>query len=764
MTKPADIRPHVLSRRSVLAGGGALIVSFSLASTALAQAPQPSAQTAGKVPQPAPDLPGDLKKSPMLDSWIRIDADGKITVFTGKAELGQGIKTALIQLAAEELEVAPGAITLVTADTARTPNEGYTAGSHSMQDSGTAIMHAAAQVRALLLTAAAQKLQVSADQLKAQNGRLVGPDSKSLTYGQVVSGEMLHVRASPQSPLKPPNAHTVMGKSLRRVDIPAKVTGGEAYVQDLRLPNMVHARVVRPPSYGARLKELDASKIEHMPGVLKVIHDGSYLAVIAEKEFQAIQAMRALASVAQWQGHSELPDEQSIFGFLRALPSKDTDIFNKQPPADAAAGNTEPKPAKTLEATYLRPYQMHGSIGPSCAVGLFQDNKLTVWTHSQGVYPLRNALAELLHRPPEQVHCIHLEGSGCYGHNAADDAAADAALLATAVPGRPVRVQWMREDENRFEPFGPAMVAKVNAGLGADGKIVDWHYEVWSNTHSTRPAPAGNLLSALYVEHPFAAPPPKPLPMPEGGGDRNAVPLYKIPRGRVTYHFIPKMPLRVSAMRGLGAYLNVFTIESFMDELAKAAGKDPVQFRLQHLDDVRAHDVVKLAADKFGWAKQPARRGMRGRGFAFARYKNLAAYCAIAAEVEVRRDTGDVRLMRVVAAVDSGEAVNPDGIRNQIEGAILQSASWTLYEAVQFSRTMVTSRNWARYPIMRFSQVPDSVEVHIVNRPGQPFLGTGECGQGPAAAAIGNAIADAIGVRLRELPLTRKRVKAAIGV
>lgn len=355
---------------------------------------------------------------------------------------------------------------------------------------------------------------------------------------------------------------------------------------------------------------------------------------------------------------------------------------------------------------------------------------------------------------------LRIEGSGCYGHNGADDAAADAALIARAYPGVPVRVQWMREQEHGWEPYGPAMVTHLAASLGEDGAIRDWHHEVWSNTHSMRPGGAGSLLAAQHITDAFAAPAPKPLPLPEGGGDRNAIPLYNFPNARVVHHFLPTMPLRVSALRALGAYMNVFSIESFMDELAKAAGQDPVEFRLRHLEDSRARDVVTAAAEKFGWSNYQRNAG-RGRGFAFARYKNLAAYCAIAAEVEVDRDSGQARLARAVAAVDSGQIVNPDGLVNQVEGAILQSASWTLYESVSFDDTRITSIDWSTYPIMRFAQVPDSVEVHLIDRPGLPFLGAGETGQGPAAGAVANAVADAIGNRIRDLPLSRERIKQA---
>ncbi len=740
-----------LTRRDFLARGGALIVSFTIAPR-IPGAAEP--QNAGTQPKPAPALPGSLKSAPLLDSWIRIDADGSITVFTGKAELGQGIKTALIQVAAEELVVEPRAIKLITADTARTPNEGYTAGSQSMQDSATAILHAASQVRAILVGLASQRLNLPPSDLTAHLGVIRAKDGRSMTYGQLVTGETLHVPASAQSPLR--DAKTtrgVIGKSMQRVDIPAKVTGQATYVQDLRLPNMVHARVVRPPSYGARLVSTGSARVESMPGVVKVVRNGNYLAVIAEREYQAVLAMRALAKSVTWEERAALPPQSDAYAFFRRLPSED--YVDLGGPAEVALG------AGAMTATYRRPYQMHASIGPSCAVGLLQDGVTTVWSHTQGAYPLREAIAEMLRSPPDRVRVIHMEGSGCYGHNGADDAGADAALLASALPGRPVRVQWMREDEHTWEPYGSMMISTARARL--DGaKIVEWQYEVWSNTHLTRPAPAGNLAPAWHIDKPFTPPPPKLLPLPAGGGNRNAIPIYTFPNPRVVHHFVPGMPLRVSALRALGAYHNVFAIESFMDEMALAAKVDPVDMRLRNLDDPRALDVITAAAERFGWARFRRQHG-RGRGFGFARYKNHASYCAVAMEIEVDRESGVIRPIRVVAAIDSGEAVNPDGIRNQTEGGIIQSLSWSLYESVGFDTTRITSRDWSTYPIMRFSNVPASIEVHVISRPGMPFLGAGEAAQGPAAAALANAVADALGVRMRELPFTRSRVKSAIG-
>lgn len=746
---------RTLSRRAVIQGTGALVLSFSLSPHAWSRGAAPAANT-----EAAPaNLPGSLGRDPLLDAWIRIDADGRATAFTGKAELGQGIRTALMQIVAEELDLPWGHLSLVTADTERTPNEGYTAGSHSVQDSGTALRNASAQVRAILVAEAARRLSLPHEQLRTESGAVLAPSGSRLLYGDLVSSIALHVQAQPVSQLKDPARFSVMNHPVPRVDIPAKVTGGAAYVQDMRLPGMLHARVVRPTSYGAKLLDIDVKDAESMPGVMKVVRNGSFLAVVAQREFQAVKAMRALARAARWSQGVALPMESDLPQLLLSLPSRDAvilDTLAASPAAAPADGSV------TLDVSYSRPYIAHGSIGPSCAIAEFTNGNLTVWSHTQGVYPDRQAIAEMLHLAPDKVRCIHVEGSGCYGHNGADDAAADAALVAAAIPDRPIRLQWMREQEHAWEPFGPAMLAKARGSLDSSGRISAWEYGVWSNTHSMRPGPAGALLAAQYLAEPFPVPDPRPLPLPEGGGDRNAIPLYSLPRARVVHHFLPDMPVRISALRSLGAHMNIFAIESFMDELALAARADPVEFRLRHLDDPRGRDVISAAADEFHWAARPAGGNGQGCGFAFSRYKNLAAYCAIALQVQVNPNTGRTRVVRAAAAVDAGEVINPDGIRNQLEGALLQCLSWTLFERVRFDRRRITSVDWSTYPILRFASVPDSVTVRVLDRPGEPFLGCGEAGQGPAAAALANAVANATGKRLRDLPLSPQRIKAAL--
>jgi nicotinate dehydrogenase subunit B len=732
-----------LSRREFAAGLGAIVVAFSLAPRlALAQEP--------------PRLPGSLQTNRRLDAWLRINSDGTTTVFTGKVELGQGILTALRQIAAEELDLPLDRIAMISGDTSRTPNEGQTAGSQSVENSGTALRMAGAEARAILLDLAAKRLGVAADALSVADGVISAPDGRKVGYGELAAEADLKREATAKVAPKPATSHRIVGKSIPRFDIPAKVTGGAAYVQDIRLPGMVHGRVVRPPRYGATLESVDEAAAKAVPGVIAVVRDGSFLGVVAEREEQAIKARAALAGSAKWKGGPELPDPARIHEHIKSLQSKDEVIGVKQ--AAVPAG------ARTLEATYTKPYLAHAAIGPSAALAEFKDGKLTVWTHSQGVFPLRAELVQALKMQPGDVRCIHTEGSGCYGHNGADDVALDAALLARGVPGRPVRLQWMRDDEFAWEPYGAAMVMQAKASLGADGRIADWQYELWSNTHSTRPqsTKGTNVLAAWYLAEPQHIGPPEGLPQPAGGGDRNAIPLYDFPSQRVLHHFIPEMPLRVSALRTLGAYANVFAIESFMDELAAAAGADPLAFRLAHMKDPRARAVIEAVARKAGWKEGEKGDGTRGRGIGFAKYKNLACYVAVVAEVEVDRASAVVRCPRAYAAIDAGLVINPDGLISQTEGGIVQSASWTLKEQVRFDKNGITSRDWASYPILTMAEAP-KVEVELINRPNERPLGAGEGSQGPAVAALANAFAHATGKRIRDLPIDPDRVKAALG-
>ncbi|HTP96884.1 MAG TPA: molybdopterin cofactor-binding domain-containing protein [Burkholderiales bacterium] len=735
-----------LRRREFLRTGGALVIAFSLApDVALAQAKPPA-------------LPGSLNANRMLDSWLRIDADG-VTIFTGKIELGQGIGTALAQIAADELDVDLKRIAMIHGDTALTPNEGQTAGSQSVQNSGTAVRFACAEARAVLVTAAAAKLGVAASELSVADGTVSG-GGKSVTYWALAADANTGFKREATAQVKPksPAEHKWVGKSIVRRDIPRKMTGGPAYVQDVRLPGMVFGRVVRPPSPGATLTAFDEAAVKKMPGVLAVVRDGNFLGVAALREEQAINAREALKQSAKWQETQALPPEgEALFEHLMKNAKAQDSVVNEKTATGAAPA------AKTLEATYTRPYQCHGSIGPSCAVAQWTDGKLHVWTHSQGVYPLRGELARVFGVEPASVRCTHAESAGCYGHNGADDVALDAALVARATGGRPVKLQWMRDDEFQWEPYGSPMVVQMGGAIDAQGNVVDWKHELWSHPHSTRPGSSKgiNLLAARLLDKPQDWGFHPDVPQPAGGADRNSIPLYDFPSQKITKHYIHDAPLRTSALRTLGGYANVFALESFMDEMALAASADPVEFRLRHMKDPRARAVIEAAAKRFGWQPGTKSDGRTGRGFAFSKYKNLACYVAVALDVEVNRASGKVRVTRAVAAVDVGQAVNPDGVVNQIEGGLIQSASWTLMEAVRYDRTRVTTRSWADYPILRFEDVPQ-VEVVLLNQPNERFLGVGEGSQGPAAAAIGNAVAHATGKRLRALPLTPDKVKQAL--
>ena len=695
-------------------------------------------------------LPLSLKVNPRLDRWVRIDPGGRVTVFSGKVELGQGIVTAIAQIAAEELEVSPERVAVVAGDTALSPDEWYTAGSQSLEVGGAAMRLACAEVRQLFLEAAARRLEVGLADLRIRDGAIEvpGTDLRS-SYWDLAPQVSLAREATGAVPPKPPAQHAVVGRSLRRLDIPRKISGA-AYVHDMELPGMVHARVLRPPSYGARLVCLDQAAVGRLPGNCALVRSGDFVAVVAEREEHALKALEAAARGARWSEPAPLPEPQEIEPLLRGLPHESSVVF-----ARGAAGAA----VRRFAASYSRPYLAHASIGPSCAAARYEDGRLTVWTHTQGPHFLRSQIAQALALEPSGVHVIHRDGAGCYGHNGADDAAFEAALTAKLC-GRPVLLQWTREQELAWSPFGSAMLVELSAAVDEAGRIVDWRHALWSHTHIKRPGwgEGINLLSAWTMEPPAPVPPAKDMPLPAGGGDRNAVALYDFPHQEVVYHFIAEMPLRVSALRALGAYANVFAIESMMDEIARALHADPVEFRLRHLADARARAVIEAAARAAGWKPGERSDGARGRGIGFGRYKNLSAYCAVVAEIEV---TEKLRVRRAVAAVDAGQVINPDGLVNQIEGGIVQAASWTLKEAVSWDPGGVRSRSWEDYPILRFDETPQ-IEVVVIDRPHEPALGAGECAAGPTAAAIANALDHALGVRARHLPLTPERIARAM--
>jgi nicotinate dehydrogenase subunit B len=706
-------------------------------------------------------VPPMLSANPRLDRWVKFNDDRTVTVFTGRVELGQGIITAMTQIAAEELDLSFEQVRIIDADTRLTPDEGHTSGSRSISEGGSAMRSACAEIRAVLLAEAARRLDIPADRLVVEDGRITGADRiRETTYWDLPHAELLAREATGQVPPKPVSRYSVVGRSAPRLDIPDKLAGRPRFVADLKRPGMVHGRVVRPPSFGAKLVSIDEAAIRAMPGVVAVVRDGDFLGVIAEREEQAVKARKAMIAASRWNEQPLPTDATDIYRFIETRETTDTVIVERRDPAALA------RATRTFEARFSKPYIAHASLGPSVALATFDQGTIEVWTHSQGVYPLQRELAEVFQLPVESVIAHHVDGPGCYGHNGADDAALDAVLLARAVPGRPVMLQWMRDDEFAWEPLGPAMVVKTRAALDADGNIVDWSLDLWSNGHTQRPGvvvttePSVSLLAAWQLERPVPRIPQGDPAMSGGGGmARNAEVIYALPNQKVVAHRVEELPLRVSTLRALGAYANVFAAESFIDDLAQACGADPVEYRLRHMEDPRARAVIERAAQEAGWVPHQASDGTRGRGIAFAQYKNGYGYIAIVAEVVLEPE---FRVTRCVAAVDVGLAINPDGILNQTEGGILQALSWTLKEQMQFDRERILSRDWETYPVLTFSEVP-RVEVHLIDRRDEEPLGAGETPTGPTAAAVGNALTHAMGVRVRDLPLTRDRIIAALG-
>ena len=701
-------------------------------------------------------LPASLVANPGLGDWLRVLRSGVVEVRPGKVELGQGVLTALSQVAAEELDIDVGRVRMIPPATGASPDEGYTAGSLSIQHSGSAIRLVCAEARGLYLGVAAAALGVPESKLTVSDGQILAPDGRTTSYWELADDALLDRAASGEYPPKLASAYHVVGTSVPRLDLPDKLTGRPRFVHDLSPDGLCYGRIVRPPSRGATLTGLDTTATLALPDVLTVVRDGSFLGVVAEREEVALSAADRLRADATWERYPTLPDPGGLPNFLRSAAAETTVLAERggRPPRENVAAS--------VEATYNRPYLAHASMGPSSATALFggEDGRLQVWSHTQGIYLLRAELARALGLADDEVKVTHVEGPGCYGHNGADDAAMDAALLAMAVPGRPVQVVWSRADELTWAPFGAAAVVRVAADVDAAGNVLSWQHEIWGNGHSTRPGSTRSvalLASSHRVGGQEIEAAAEPSMARGGGAGRNSVPDYDFPAYRAVNHRLLDMPLRTSALRSLGAFLNVFAVESFMDELALAAGRDPVEYRLACLSDPRARAVLESAARRSGWDNwSPVESA--GHGIGFARYKNTSAYCAVVADVEV---VSEVRVRRLTIAVDAGLVINPDGAANQVEGGAVQATSWALKEQVRFDRYGVTSDTWEAYPILRFSEVP-AVDVELVPGNGNPALGVGETAQGPTAAAIGNAICNALGVRVRTLPFTEENIVAAM--
>ncbi|MGH8669809.1 MAG: molybdopterin cofactor-binding domain-containing protein [Burkholderiales bacterium] len=665
---------------------------------------------------------------------LRFERDRTVWIASGKVELGQGINTALAQIAAEELDVALERIRIVPPSTAYSPDEGYTSGSMSVQEGGKNLREACVQARGMLLAHAAQLLGAPIADLAVEDGNITAKNGSSVTYWECAAEA---TEAPPAGAgLKPSGPARIVGKSAPRIDLPAKVAGKPSYLHDMTLPGMLFGRVVRPSRPFTKLLQMHSPKIE---GV-SLVRDGSFVGVLAEREEAAIAAAAKLRAKAVWE---DAPVPQDYHAWLRDNVSER--VVLKEVKGGRADG-------RALKASYTKQFVAHASIGPSCAIARLREGKLEVWTHSQGIWGLRHELSLVLGMPQDSITVTHAEGAGCYGHNGADDAALDAALLARAAGGRPVKLQWSREDEFAWEPYGPAMALDLEATLDAGGNVTSWKHEFWSNGHTHRPGRSTKpaLIAAAHLAAPFERTHAIDPALPPGGSERNAIPLYEFPGLLVAKNYVRETPRRASSLRALGAYGNVFAIESFMDELAAAAGADPIEFRLRHLKDSRGRAVLeKLTPDFNAWRKSEA----RGHGVGFARYKNIGAYCAVLAEVEAGEA---LRVTRLVLAADVGLVINPDGVANQLEGGAIQSASWTLKEEGRLGAV-----TWEDYPILKFSEVP-TVEVFLLNND-LPSLGAGEAAQGPTAAAIANALHDALGVRVRELPLTPERIVKAMG-
>ncbi|MBS0523446.1 MAG: xanthine dehydrogenase family protein molybdopterin-binding subunit [Proteobacteria bacterium] len=700
----------------------------------------------------APNLPTSLVDNPRLDRWIHFNPDRTVRVASGKVEIGQGVLTALSQIAADELDVPLDRVRLLSGDTDHGPDEMYTTSSLSIQMSGSSIRLVCAEVRAKALGRAALRLNCNPDDLTVvdgqflQNGEATGQDywtvAGEIDFSQAPTGE-----AKP----KKADAYKIVGKDVPRLDLPAKVTGA-AYVHDVLPRGVLHARTLRQPNPGATLASLDEAAIRRAAkGELQIVREANFVAFVSPVEGVAQAAAAAAPAHARWDNLRQLTPAHQEAAWLMGQPAEDRRIG--APPRTTA-------PNDLAQITVSRPYIAHASMGPSCALAEFRDGHLTVQSHGQGMHPLRKNLAAALGLPADSITAKHLHGPGCYGHNGADDAALDAALVAMRIPNRTIRLQWRREEEFGFEPVGPAMVVTLHVDLDGKGRPADWTTEIWSCTHVQRPGSGSGYLLATEA---LPNPPPEvkptdPTEQRGGGGTRNAVPLYDVPSHRILHHLVQRGPVRTSALRGLGALPNVYAIEMMMDVLAARVGEDPVAYRLSILSEPRARRVVERIAAMSNWkARGPSGSGS-GLGMAFARYKNMAAYCAVAAAVTVDEV---VRVDRVWCVADAGLIVNPNGARNQLEGGIVQALSWTLKEQVRFDDRGIASLDWDGYPILRFSEVPE-IEAELVDGGGNPTLGLGECSCGPTAAAVGNAVAHALGVRIHDMPLTRDRILKAL--
>jgi len=729
-----------LTRRAVVQGG-ALTVGFAFA------AMRTRARAATGDAGPRPVDPNEV------DAFLAVNGDGSVTVYCGKVDLGQGLRIAMRQIAGEELGIGVDMIKYVEGDTALTPDQGRTSGSNGIQRGGMQLRRAAATARQALIELAAQRLNAAPDDLVAKDGEIkVKNGGAGIRFAELIGGTNFNLKLNPKARLKDPATYTLVGKPLPRPDVPAKCTGGFTYMQDFSVPGMAHARVLRPPAIGAKLTGVDEASIKNLPGA-SVVRIKDFLAVTADDEWTAVRAARALR--AQWSEWSGLPAQHKLIATLRGDPqATDEMLINRGQPGPSAQNG-----AVSRSASYFWPMQSHGSIGPSCAVADVRGDAATVWTASRGTHGNRKTFARFLGLPEEKVRLIYLDGAGCYGMNGHEDAAADAAIISRAV-GRPVRVQWSRQDEHGWDPKGPPQLLDISGTIDPTGRILNWRTEMWL-PQTTRGLPDIPLLG------PAAAGLDDVRGLQPGLISQNADPPYAADNVQVLAHWLKDAPLRPAPIRSPGKPANCFAVESFTDELAAAAGLDPIEFRLHGLADPRGSETIRRAAALMNWQSRPSPGAnktapvMRGRGFAFVHYKRSESYVAMGMEVAVERASGRIRVERVACAHDCGQIINPDGVRAQIEGSILQTLSRALMEEVQFDRSRVTSVDWSSYPILRFPDVP-KLDIALIDRPTQPPLGAGEAACSPVGAALANAVFDATGARLRTVPFTPDRVKVAL--
>ena len=725
----------LLNRRSVLKASGALVVTFALMPRFTVATPAGAAK------------PVTLDA---VDSYLAIGPDGRITVYSGKVDLGTGVCTALTQIVADELYVPLDRVTVIQGDTLLTPDQGPTFGSLTIQNGGAQLRRAAATARRALLAKAADKLKTDVSRLSIRDGLVISPSGSKVPLGSLVGGKTLSLKLDASAPLKSPADFKLVGKPIRRLDIPDKVTGRFTFMQDFKVPGMLHGRVIMPSALGATLLSYDESTIRDIPGVVKVVRIENFLAVVARSEWSAIKAARQLS--VKWSTWNGLPEQDRLWEHVRGTKILKDDITSNNGDA-ASVFATAPR---KLAATYNFAIHTHGSIGPSCAVAEFKEGKLTCWTASQSTHNLRKQLAAMLGVTDENVRCIYVDGAGCYGRNAHEDAAGDAALLARAV-GHPVRVQWMRADEHGWDPKGPPTLLDMRAGLDAGGKILAGDSELFI------PNGIASFVALVGADHAGL----DSLGVLSPGGVINdlAIP-YAIPNVKTTAHRLESTPFKPSWIRSPGRMQNTFANESFFDELAAASGADPLQLRLEYLHDARGEEVLERLAALSNWRQRPKadRRGeiVIGRGLAYVKYELVRTYVGVVAEVQVNTKSGEISAKRFYIAHDCGQIINPDGLRNQIEGNVVQTVSRVLKEEVTFDRSMVTSLDWGSYPILTFPEVPE-VTIDLIDRPNEAPWGAGEPSAAVVPAAIGNAVFDAIGVRLRSVPFTPAKVKLAMG-